>query len=229
MSNLLNHFAPEFKLPIVGGGRFSLADWRGHIVVLSWWSADCPWSRRADVALVYRQLGWDPKGVRVLGIASNRNETEKEIRAEAQSRHIKYPVAYDVDQSVATLYEAKTTPHFVVLDELTYVRYIGALDDVTRSGQKPTTIYVDEAVTALLANRPPNPLTTADFGSPIVTRQFPSTEATRGAEAPAGAATAKVSQTALPKTSASDKPASPEPTAAVRAPSDKEPRAGGES
>jgi len=226
MGNLLNHFAPEFKLPIVGGGRFSLAEWRGHIVVLNWWSANCPWSRRADVAVVYRQLSWDPKGVRVLGIASNRNETEKDIRAEAQSRRIKYPVAYDGDLGVANLYEAKTTPHFVVLDEQMYVRYVGALDDVTRPGQKPTTIYVDEAVTALLANRPPNPLTTADFGTPIVTRQFQPAPVARGDETQPGTQIAKTSPTSLPKTTPTDKPSSPEPTAAIRPPSDQEPASG---
>jgi peroxiredoxin len=168
MSHLLNRFAPDFLLPGVGGGRFALSDWRGQIIVLSFWSAECPWSRRADVALVYRQLSWDPKGVRIVGIASNANETETQLRAEVQARHLKYPVLIDANRNIATLYQAKTTPHFFVIDRQSYVRYSGALDDVTRKGQKPSTIYVDEAVQALLANRPPNPLTTAPFGSPLV-------------------------------------------------------------
>ena len=136
--------------------------------MLNFWSAECPWSRRADVALVYRQLTWEPKGVRIVGIASNANETENQQRAEVQARHLKYPVLIDADRSVAALYQAKTTPHFFVIDRQSYVRYSGALDDVTRKGQTPSTIYLDEAVQALLANRPPNPLTTAPFGTPLV-------------------------------------------------------------
>jgi peroxiredoxin len=169
MSHLLNRFAPDFFLPGVGGGRFALSDWRGQIVVLNFWSAECPWSRRADAALVYRQLSWEPKGVRIVGIASNANETEIQVRSEAQARHLKYPVLLDTNRSVAALYQATTTPHFFVIDRQSYVRYCGALDDVTRKGQKPSTIYLDEAVLALLSNRPPNPLTTAPFGSPMVT------------------------------------------------------------
>ena len=42
----------------------------------------CPWSRRADVLLVYRQLTWEAKGVRVVGVACNANESETEIRYE---------------------------------------------------------------------------------------------------------------------------------------------------
>jgi peroxiredoxin len=213
MSHLLNRFAPDFFLPGVGGGRFALSDWRGQIVVLNFWSAECPWSRRADAALVYRQLSWEPKGVRIVGIASNANETELQVRSEAQSRHLKYPVLFDTNRSVATLYQATTTPHFFVIDRQSYVRYSGALDDVTRKGQKPSTIYLDEAVLALLSNRPPNPLTTAPFGSPMVTSVTP----------PAGpedkpvstAATSKIARSAASPATGGTNPVS---TAAVKPP-----------
>ena len=52
----LNRLAPDFTLSVVDGSRMSLSDWRGFIVVINFWSAECPWSRRADVLLVYRQL-----------------------------------------------------------------------------------------------------------------------------------------------------------------------------
>jgi peroxiredoxin len=212
MSHLLNRFAPDFMLPGVGGGRFALSDWRGQIIVLNFWSAECPWSRRADVALVYRQLSWDSKGVRIVGIASNANEKEIQLRSEVQARHLKYPVLLDGDRSVATLYQAKTTPHFFVIDRQSYVRYSGALDDVTRKGQKPSTIYLDEAVQALLANRPPNPLTTAPFGSPLVfTGSLPKTEASDSLSA-----TSKITRPAA--SGAEPPPADPAPTAAAKPP-----------
>ncbi len=194
MSNLLNRFAPDFMLPAVGGGRFALADWRGQIVVMNFWSAECPWSRRADVALVYRQLSWEPKGVRIVGLACSANETDVQVRSEAEARHLKYTMLYDLNQNVATLYQVRTTPHFFVIDRQGYVRYCGALDDVNRKGQKPSTIYLDEAVSALLANRPPNPLTTAPFGSPLANRTAPPPEA-MSEEKPSAA------QTGLPDTS----------------------------
>ena len=219
MSHLLNRFAPDFMLPGVGGGRFALADWRGQIIVLNFWSAECPWSRRADVALVYRQLAWDPKGVRIVGIASNANENDAQVRAEAQARHVKYPILLDADRSVANLYQAKTTPHFFVIDRQNYVRYSGALDDVTRKGQKPSTIYLDEAVQALLANRPPNPLTTAPFGSPLVFSALQAPTATFDDKTGGLGATSKVGRSPGPSTGpGAEPPAEPPPTAVVRPP-----------
>ncbi len=218
MSHLLNRYAPDFMLPGVGGGHYALGDWRGQIVVLNFWSAECPWSRRADVALVYRQLAWDPKGVRIVGIASNANETDVQVRAEAQARHVKYPILLDADRSVATRYEAKITPHFFVIDKQGYVRYSGALDDVTRKGQKPSTIYLDEAVQALLANRPPNPLTTAPFGSPLIYNPFQAAAAADDKASAASASKAARASTPPAGSPSEPPPAEPPPTAVAKPP-----------
>ena len=219
MSQLLNHYAPDFMLPGVAGGHYTLGDWRGQIIVLNFWSAECPWSRRADVALVYRQLAWDPKGVRIVGIASNANETDVQMRTEAQARHVKYPILVDADRNVATAYQAKITPLFFVIDRQGYVRYSGALDDVTRKGQKPSTIYLDEAVQALLANRPPNPLTTAPFGSPLVYATVQSAAAFGDkASALAGASKVARAPASTPAAGAEPPPAEPPPAPAVKPP-----------
>ncbi len=218
MSHLLNRFAPDFMLPGMGGARYALSDWRGQIIVLNFWSSECPWSRRADVALVYRQLSWDPLGVRIIGIASNSNETESQLRAEAEARHVRYPILLDLNGAVAALYQAKTTPHFFVIDRQSYVRYIGALDDVTRKGQAPSTIYLDEAVQALLASRPPNPLTTAPFGSPLVLGiARPAASATEAAASPLPA-TSKAARPAVPSAPPPEPPGELPPTAAVKPP-----------
>jgi hypothetical protein len=184
--------------------------------VLNFWSAECPWSRRADAALVYRQLSWEPKGVRIVGIASNANETETQLRAEVQARHLKYPILLDANRSVAMLYQAKATPHFFVIDRQSYVRYTGALDDVTRKGQKPSTIYLDEAVLALLSNRPPNPLTTAPFGSPLVSSaDLPPMALEDNKVAAAMSSTTKITRTAGSPAAGGVDPA---PTAIVKPP-----------
>jgi peroxiredoxin len=165
----LNRLAPDFTLSVIDGGRMSLSDWRGFIVVINFWSAECPWSRRADVLLVYRQLTWEAKGVRIVGVACNANESETEIRYEIQNRHIRYPVVLDFDRRMANLYKAQTTPHFFVLDRQGLARYIGALDDATSQAHDARTYYLDRAVTALLNNRAPDPEFTPAAGCEIVT------------------------------------------------------------
>ncbi len=168
MSELINRFAPDFTLPALSGGRLSLSDWRGQIVVMTFWSAECPWSRRADVLMVYRSLSWSPKGVRLLGIAANADETDLEILHEAENRGVKYPIALDLERSVADAYKAQTTPHFFVMDRRGVIRYTGALDDANFKQPRPKVIYLDRAVTALLDNRNPEPAVTLPFGSSLV-------------------------------------------------------------
>jgi len=174
MSELTVRRAPDFSLPMVGGGRLTLSELRGKIAVINFWSAECPWSRRADVVLVYRHITWEQKGVRILGIASNVNEPEEEIRYEVENRHVKYPILLDPDQKVANLYKAEITPHFFIMDRQGVLRYTGALDDATAGRRRPKVIYVDRAVTALLQEKTPNPTVTSPYGCSII-RAAPTT------------------------------------------------------
>lgn len=164
----LNRLAPDFTLPVVDGGRLSLSDLRGFIVIINFWSAECAWSRRSDVLLVYRSLTWETRGVRIIGVAANADEPESQIRYEMQNRHLRYPVALDFDRRVADLYKAETTPHFFVLDRQGLARYIGALDDATQENRDSKTFYLDRAVNALLNNRQPQPAWTPAYGCELV-------------------------------------------------------------
>lgn len=167
MSELLNRRAPDFSLPAANGPHLSLTDLRSQIVVLHFWSAGCAWSRRADVLLVYRSLKWTPLKVSIVGIASHFAETEEEILHEIERRGVRYPVLFDLDQSVANAYRAQVTPQFFVLDRRGTVRYTGALDDATFEQPKPKVLYVDRAVNALLANQTPQPEATPPYGCPL--------------------------------------------------------------
>ena len=164
----LNRLAPDFNLPALTGRRVSAADLRGYVAVITFWSADCAWSRRADVLLVYRQLTWEAKGVRIVGVASNANESESQIRYEIENRHVRYPVAIDYDARTADLYRAEVTPQFFVLDRQGLVRYVGALDDASEQSRDAKQYYLDKAVSALLANGTPDPAHTPPFGCSIV-------------------------------------------------------------
>ncbi|MEK7277338.1 MAG: redoxin domain-containing protein [Chloroflexota bacterium] len=166
--SLIKRPAPDFSLHALDGGRFRLSEALGHIVVVNFWSAECPWSRRADLVLVYRQHAWEKLGIVVVGIASNPNEPESELRYEAEVRQVKYPILLDSGQDIVTLYRAEATPHFFVVDPEGVVRYAGALDDATAQQRIPKIIYLDRAIAAVSANRDPNPTVTTPYGSAIV-------------------------------------------------------------
>jgi peroxiredoxin len=166
MAPELNELAPEFTLPDLDGRIHLLSDYRGRIVIVNFWSAECPHSARfdADITTCLAQWGAD---VALLSIASNANETEDMLAAVARRRKIPV-VLRDADSSVADRYQAQTTPHVFLVDRQGILRYRGAVDDVAFRQRVATKFYLKEAVEALLAGRLPEVTDVQPFGCTIV-------------------------------------------------------------
>lgn len=162
----LNQPAPVFSLPDLDGVMLALGDQRGGIVVLNFWSVECPWAERADQELLTLMPGWG-HDVTLWSIASNTNESEEQIRQVAASRGLPL-VLCDNRSRVADLYGAQTTPHLYVVDGEGVLRYQGGLDDVTWRQRTPTHFYLKEAVASVLAGRQPDPGSTRPYGCTIV-------------------------------------------------------------
>jgi peroxiredoxin len=161
---------PDFSLPDLDGRQHPLADYREKIVVLNFWSAECPHAERTDRELLRMQAQWGGKVV-VLNIASNANESLDLLRAVASERGLA-PVLVDKRHEVADHYVAVTTPHVYVIDGEGLLRYQGAFDDVTFRQRTPTRSYLQEAVEALLAGRKPPVEQTQSYGCTIVRHAF---------------------------------------------------------
>jgi peroxiredoxin len=161
---------PDFTLSDLADGYRSLQELRGRIAVLCFWSAECPWSQRADEHILSLRPAWGER-VAVWNIASNANEPLEHMLAAAERRQA-HPVLRDEDQRIADLLGAVTTPHVIVLDASGRLRYAGALDDVTFRQQTPTRSYLAEAVEALLEGQDPDPVETPSYGCAI-TRHSP--------------------------------------------------------
>ncbi|MFL7869857.1 MAG: redoxin domain-containing protein [Anaerolineales bacterium] len=162
----LNELAPEFTLPDLDGRIHMLSDYRGRIVIVNFWSAECPHSERfdADITTCLSQWGAD---VVLLSIASNANEPDDMLATAARQRKI--PVLLrDADGSVADRYEAQTTPHVFLIDRQGILRYRGAVDDVAFRQRVATRFYLKDAVEALLAKRLPEITAVKPFGCTIV-------------------------------------------------------------
>jgi peroxiredoxin len=165
----LNQPAPEFTLPDLDGRIHMLGDYRGRIVIVNFWSAECPHSERfdADITADLAQWGTD---VALLSVASNADEPEGRLAAVARQRGIPV-VLRDADRSVADRYEALTTPHVFLIDRQGILRYRGAVDDVTFRKREPSRFYLKEGVETLLADHLPEVTETQPFGCTIV--RFP--------------------------------------------------------
>jgi len=162
----INSVTPDFALPDQNGQLHRLSDYRGKIVIVNFWSAECPWSERADKNLMATMNQLSDQVV-VLPVASNASESDEMIIEATNQRGIHF-VLRDVDCRLADLWQAQTTPHVFVIDQSGILRYCGAVDDVTFRKRTPAQFYVEEAVEALMDGRLPDVQETPAYGCAIV-------------------------------------------------------------
>ena len=162
----INQPVPDFELPDLNGDLHHLCDHRGRIVIVNFWSCECPHSERTDKAIMSMFVQWQDD-VAMLSIASNRNESLPALREAADSRRLPR-VLHDADCGVANLFEAQTTPHVFVIDREGILRYRGSVDDVTFRQRKPTRFFLDEAVESLLEGHLPALTESPAYGCAIV-------------------------------------------------------------
>lgn len=158
--------APDFALPDLTGEERRLSDYRGKIVIVNFWSYECPHSERTDRAIMAMFVQWR-EDVVMLSIAANRSESTEMVAEVAKMRRLPL-VLVDADQVVADLYNAQTTPHVFVIDRDGILCYRGSVDDVTFRQRTPTRFFLDEVVESLLNGRSPTLTETPAYGCTIV-------------------------------------------------------------
>ena len=161
----INQPVPDFELPALDGRLYRLSDHRGKIVIVNFWSCECPQSERTDRTLLSMLVQW--QDVVLLTVASNRNESVEAIKTVAEARHLQ-TVLLDQNSRVADQFKAKTTPHVFVIDHAGVLRYRGAVDNVTFRQRVPTRFFLDEAVESLLEGHFPALAESPAYGCSIV-------------------------------------------------------------
>jgi len=162
----LNQPAPDFELPDLQGKLHHLSDYRGKIIILNFWSAECPHSERTDCYLLALLQRWNGEAV-LLSIAANRSESMQRVAEASKTRRVPN-VLVDAEHVVADLYEAVATPHVFVLDREGILRYCGGIDNITFRCREATRFFLHEAVEALLEGRLPELSETPAYGCAIV-------------------------------------------------------------
>jgi peroxiredoxin len=137
--------APAFAAPDIAGRTVRLGDFAGKTVVLEWTNDGCPFvGKHYDSGNMQSlQQKYTAAGVVWLTIASSAPGEEGYVTpAEAKADLARWRAAptdflLDPEGNVGRLYDARATPHMVVIDRTGRLVYLGAIDD------KPSTHFAD--------------------------------------------------------------------------------------
>jgi peroxiredoxin len=136
----------------------SLSDFKTKkAVVVVFMGTECPINNAYMPVLAELAKTYADKGVQVLGVNSNSNDTPAQIAGHAQKNHLPFPVLRDPANVVADQFGAKRTPEAFVLDPEGRIMYQGRIDDqfgVAAKRPAPTRRDLVEALDEVLAGKP---------------------------------------------------------------------------
>tara|TARA_B100001029_G_scaffold6843_1_gene4836 strand:+ start:15127 stop:15726 length:600 start_codon:yes stop_codon:yes gene_type:complete len=134
--------APTFTLMNQDSEIIDLASFKGKKVILEWTNHDCPFVKRhydtdnmqdlqkeyTENDVIWLSIISSAKGKQ--GYVTKSEAKELTINRDAQPSH----VLFDSNGDVGKLYDAKTTPHMFIIDEVGMLRYQGAIDNLGSTG-----------------------------------------------------------------------------------------------
>ncbi|MFO0876561.1 MAG: redoxin domain-containing protein [Gemmataceae bacterium] len=135
-------------------------------IVVLFLGTECPLNNEYLPELTRLHTTYSAKGVRFLGINSNRQDTPARIAEHARRHALPFPILKDAGNRIADQFAAKRTPEVFLLDATRKVVYRGRIDDQFgigyRRAGKPTRRDLALALDELLAGKPINqPVTEA--------------------------------------------------------------------
>ena len=168
--------ATDFKLKNVDNKMVSLSDYKdakGFIVVFT--CNHCPYAKAYENRIIGLNYKYASKGYPVIAINPNDPKVEPQdsyegMQVRAKEKGFTFPYLFDDGQNIYPQYGAVRTPHVYVLQKESgknIVRYIGAIDDNYADANDVSHKYVEDAVDALLSNKPIAQTTTVAIGCSI--------------------------------------------------------------
>ena len=128
--------APAFRaMPLVNFGSGvatakSIADYRGHVVILNIWATWCNPCRAEMPSLehLYEELG--PSGLKIVAVSIDNPGMEQPIRDFVREMGLRFEILYDATGKISAAYQTTGAPETFVVgkDGVIRKRVIGATD-----------------------------------------------------------------------------------------------------
>ena len=141
--------APDFTLEALDGGKVSLSQYRGQVVLVNFWATWCPPCVREMPSLVRVYEQYKDQGFVVLGINTTYQDDRAKVAQFVQDNGVRFPVLLEPDPVVTAGYGSRLMPTSYLIDrngKIVYTR-VGQVDEQNLS----------ERVAALLAEPAPSP------------------------------------------------------------------------
>ena len=119
-TQLLGSEAPDFVLKSVEGKNLRLSEYRGEIVMLSFWATWCGDCRAQLAELGEMRDRYQDAGVELLAVSLDQNARQAGEASAAAS----YPVLHDAAGEVGRLYDVTKMPVMVLIDRGGVVREV---------------------------------------------------------------------------------------------------------
>jgi peroxiredoxin len=170
--------APDFTATASNGKTYRLSELRGKFVVLEWHNNGCPYTRKHYESgnMQRLQKEWTAKGVEWFTIISSAPGTQGYMTPDQENAYIAKmgaaPTAALLDPSgdLGHLYDAKTTPHMIIINPQGVVIYDGAIDDHSSSDASDIPIsknYVSMALSDAMSGKPVSVSTSRPYGCTV--------------------------------------------------------------
>ena len=168
----LGAYAPDFDLPGVDGGRYSIGTFKGKpVLVVIFTCNHCPYVKAYEDRMVSIQRDYADRGVQFVAINSNDDkaypdDSLSEMVKRAKEKGFNFPYLRDDLQKAAEAYGAACTPHVFAFGADRRLRYRGRIDD-SKEEDKVTTHDLKNALDDLVAGREVRTPDTKPFGCSI--------------------------------------------------------------
>ena len=168
--------AIDFSLKNIDGKMVSLADFKeakGFIVIFT--CNTCPVSVRNEDRILaldkkYKSLGYPVIAINPNNPSVQPGDSYALMKVRAKEKKFTFPYLFDDGQKIFPQYGASATPHTYILQKEKgglRVKYIGGIDDSSRNAANVKMKYAEDAVDALLANKPIKVTSTRAIGCSI--------------------------------------------------------------
>jgi peroxiredoxin len=114
--------APAFTLAARDGGKLSLADLKGQVVMINFWATWCGPCRQEMPLLAQLHDKYEPLGFTMLGV--NVEPDSAAAVAWLKGVPVTFPILFDTDSAVAGSFGVEGMPSSVLVDRNGQVRYI---------------------------------------------------------------------------------------------------------